>query len=63
MDNNLQIRNSAVEFLIFISQDGELDENEVCRDLRHTSNNKFLNYTFDNVFKSLNIENHRKEIL
>jgi len=36
MDNNLQIRNSAVEF---------------------------LNYTFDNAFKSLNIENRRKEIL
>jgi len=36
MDNNLQIRNSAVAF---------------------------LNYTFNNAFKSLNIENQRKEIL
>jgi len=36
MDNNLQIRNSAVEF---------------------------LNYTFDDAFKFLNIEKYRKEIL
>jgi len=50
MYNNLQIRNSAVEFLIFISQDGELDENAVCRKFRHTARGAVININLDKIY-------------